>query len=107
MSSSSDAKHLQHETEDGKYPASIYYNATPAEIHFNTPVPVFLNREERRGNFTHTQVQSQPFTQVGAHFVSKKIPALLKTSSLTKNQRQKQFGGKFPANASVSSQTWV
>lgn len=99
---------MKNEIEDEKYPASIYYNSTPAETSFNTPVPIFQNREKRRGNFTHTQVQSQAFTQVGCSVCmqkKKKPSALLETSSPTRFQRQKLFGEKFPAHPSVSSQT--
>lgn len=93
---------MKHEIEDGEYLASIYYNPTPAEFCFNTPLPIFQSREKGRVSFTHKQAQSWPFIQVGCTVCIPKIPALLQTSSPTRNQKQKSLVEKFqPAQVSV------
>lgn len=45
---------MKHEIEDRKYPASIYYNATPAEIHLTSLSPFSRMGRREEGFYTHT-----------------------------------------------------
>lgn len=110
MNSSSDAKHLWKMKLRMKNTLLLFIIIQLLQKPVLTPLSPFSRIGRREEEILHIhKCKARLLLKWGAQFVckKKKPSALLETSSPTRFQRQKLFGGKFPAHPSVSSQTWV